>query len=156
MLEPGLNESFFSLPVLPALNQNRTKAPAADSPPVKRQRIEPSNFGSHEARDSYPSPAWKSSTTPPPVQCRSSSLSTHDDVPNQHGRTSNKSNEPRNLIITPDITSKEFSTRRESSSPIEIRASIRDKSVCSNSESVQDDFESPRFRHDEHSFFAGK
>ena len=46
---------------------------------------------------------------------------------------------------------------RESPSPFESRSrNVREKSISSNAESLQDEFDEQRRRHDETTFFAGR
>ena len=119
---------------------NANSGSPADSPPEKRARLEPTNFGQHEPRGSnFTSSPWKNSSSPSqPQLCRSGSFSTRDDSPNHHGRSGPMKNEPRNLIVTPD---KDYGSPRDGH----------------GSESLHcEEFDELRRRHDESTFFAGE
>jgi hypothetical protein len=131
-----------------------TLSSSTDSPPEKQARLEPTNFGQHESRNSnFTSSPWKGPSSSPVQQqqqqqqqqlCRSSSFPSRDESPNHLSRAGGMKTEPRNLIVTPDMPAKEFSNR-ESPSSIEAR----------RSESIHDEFDEHRRRHDESTFFAG-
>ena len=119
---------------------------SADSPPEKRARLDATNFESRNPN--FGSNSWKGAPSSPPVQQpqqqplgRSGSFSNRDDSPNHLGRPGAVKPEPRNLMASPE---KEFGNR-ESPSSIEAR----------RSDSLHDDFDDHRRRHDEATFFAG-